>query len=195
MGSRTQAVYPSKLLRQNGPRLTPADRRYWEEVRDENLRLFHTIQVNSGAKPHHADRGNSVSFAPEVKPLLRSQTPSEKKYWRGVETENLRLLNRILKIQGYAKRSRSVSTPPSYPYPKPSELEYWSKVRRENIRLLNTILDIKTRPPSRGRSLTRPPRPDLRGFNPGKPQGKLKGILKSKDSQYQSSLGVRECYD
>ncbi|XP_023337125.1 uncharacterized protein LOC111708091 isoform X3 [Eurytemora carolleeae] len=122
MGSRTQAVYPSKLLRQNGPRLTPADRRYWEEVRDENLRLFHTIQVNSGAKPHHADRGNSVSFAPEVKPLLRSQTPSEKKYWRGVETENLRLLNRILKIQGYAKRSRSVSTPPSYPYPKPSIL-------------------------------------------------------------------------
>jgi len=39
-------------------RMAPADKRYWQEVEGENLRLFHTIQVNSGEKPHHTTRNN-----------------------------------------------------------------------------------------------------------------------------------------
>ena len=72
-------------------RMSPADKRYWERVAGENLRLFNTI---TGSRPHHQTndlvrRGQSL---PPIHPTPRSSRPSERQYWADVSRENKRLL-------------------------------------------------------------------------------------------------------
>ena len=72
-------------------RMSPADKRYWQEVAGENLRLYRLIQSNSGARPHHHTTQSHLSL-PTIHPTPRSSRPSERQYWSDVSKENKRLL-------------------------------------------------------------------------------------------------------
>ena len=48
-------------------RMCPADKRYWQEVAGENLRLYNLIQSNSGARPHHQTSQSHLSL-PSIHP-------------------------------------------------------------------------------------------------------------------------------
>merc|ERR1719278_1185544 len=95
---RVDHVYPSSRQRQHCSRMCPADKRYWQEVAGENLRLYNLIQSNSGARPHHQTSQSHLSL-PSIHPTPRSSRPSERQYWSDVSKENKRLLKRILSIQ------------------------------------------------------------------------------------------------
>ena len=71
--------------------MCPADKRYWQEVAGENLRLYNLIQSNSGARPHHQTSQSHLSL-PSIHPTPRSSRPSERQYWSDVSRENKRLL-------------------------------------------------------------------------------------------------------
>ena len=72
-------------------RMSPADKRYWQEVAGENLRLYRLIQSNSGTRPHHHNSQSQLSVPP-IHPTPRSSRPSERQYWSDVSKENKRLL-------------------------------------------------------------------------------------------------------
>merc|ERR1712106_940566 len=194
-------VFPSKNMRQQCSRMSPADKRYWGGVTEENLRLFHTIQVNSGSKPHHTDRrshlyGKTITNNLSKPPLQgidlapRSHRPSERRYWSDVSRENKRLLRRILEIQ-IGDHRRSKSSPAIYPAPRryyPSEVLYWNGVSKENNRLMNKIfkIDKGTKIPARPITMSARPRsassPSHRSCS-----------LKQKDSTYFNTYG-RPCH-
>ena len=71
--------------------MSPADKRYWQEVAGENLRLYRLIQSNSGTRPHHHNSQSQLSVPP-IHPTPRSSRPSERQYWLDVAKENKRLL-------------------------------------------------------------------------------------------------------
>ena len=75
--------------------MSPADKRYWQEVAGENLRLYKMIQSNSGARPHHQNHSQNTQShisLPPIHPTPRSSRPSERQYWSDVSKENKRLL-------------------------------------------------------------------------------------------------------